>query len=167
MIALGLNCGMWTLSCCTWDLVPWPGIKPRPPALGAWSLSHRPPGRSPESFLYSHLTDGLFFFFFFKELHIPLPFSSDIWILNILGIMPFSSKTLLPVLWLHFNSSYEWGNSDQSEKREFQKHCSQGLEAWAGVNNIEKKEGRAPRSMSWWVWAFYVNKTCAFQINEL
>ena len=23
-----------------WDLVPWPGIKPRPPAFGAWSLSH-------------------------------------------------------------------------------------------------------------------------------
>ena len=23
-----------------WDLVPWPGIEPRPPALGAWSLSH-------------------------------------------------------------------------------------------------------------------------------
>ena len=23
-----------------WDPVPWPGIEPRPPALGAWSLSH-------------------------------------------------------------------------------------------------------------------------------
>ena len=23
-----------------WDLVPWPGIKPMPPVLGAWSLSH-------------------------------------------------------------------------------------------------------------------------------
>ena len=31
---------MQTLSCCLWDLVPWPGIKPRPPALGAWHLSH-------------------------------------------------------------------------------------------------------------------------------
>ena len=31
--APGLNCGMW-------DLVPWPGIKPCPLALGAWSLSH-------------------------------------------------------------------------------------------------------------------------------
>ena len=31
---------MWTLSCDTWDLVPWPGIEPRSPALGAWSLSH-------------------------------------------------------------------------------------------------------------------------------
>ena len=31
--ALGLGCGMW-------DLVPCPGIKPEPPALGARSLSH-------------------------------------------------------------------------------------------------------------------------------
>ena len=28
LAVLGLNCGIW-------DLVPWPGIKPRPPALGA------------------------------------------------------------------------------------------------------------------------------------
>ena len=35
-----LHCGMQILSCGMWDLVPWPGIKPRPPALGAWSLSY-------------------------------------------------------------------------------------------------------------------------------
>ena len=34
LAVLGLSCGMW-------DLVPWPGIKPEPPALGVWSLSHR------------------------------------------------------------------------------------------------------------------------------
>ena len=28
------------LSCGMWDLVPRPGIKPRPPALGTWNLSH-------------------------------------------------------------------------------------------------------------------------------
>ena len=28
------------LSCSMWDLVPQPGIKPGPPALGAWSLTH-------------------------------------------------------------------------------------------------------------------------------
>ena len=28
------------VAACVWDLVPWPGIKPRPPALGAWSLNH-------------------------------------------------------------------------------------------------------------------------------
>ena len=27
-------------SCAMWDLVPWPGIEPRPPALGVQSLSH-------------------------------------------------------------------------------------------------------------------------------
>ena len=31
---------MRTLSCGRWDLVPWPGIEPRPPALGVWSFSH-------------------------------------------------------------------------------------------------------------------------------
>ena len=45
----GLSCGTWsagfshrmqTLSCGMWDVNPWPGIKPRPSALGAWSLSH-------------------------------------------------------------------------------------------------------------------------------
>ena len=31
--------GMQTLNWSLWDLVPWPGIKPRPPALESWSLS--------------------------------------------------------------------------------------------------------------------------------
>ena len=29
-----------SLSCCMWDLVPWPGTEPRPPALGAQSVNH-------------------------------------------------------------------------------------------------------------------------------
>ena len=33
VVACRISCGMW-------DLGPWPGIKPRPPALGAWSLRH-------------------------------------------------------------------------------------------------------------------------------
>ena len=36
----GLSCSMQTLSFRMWDLVPWSGIEPGPPALGAWSLSH-------------------------------------------------------------------------------------------------------------------------------
>ena len=36
----GLGCAMWTLSDGMQHLVPWPGIEPRPPALGAQSLSH-------------------------------------------------------------------------------------------------------------------------------
>ena len=35
-----LSCGMWTLKWSMWDLVLWPGIEPRPPALAAGSLSH-------------------------------------------------------------------------------------------------------------------------------
>ena len=31
---------MQTLSCGIWDLAPWPGIKPSPPALGVRSFSH-------------------------------------------------------------------------------------------------------------------------------
>ena len=34
------SCGMQTLNCGMWDLVPRPGIEPRSPALGAWSLGH-------------------------------------------------------------------------------------------------------------------------------
>ena len=40
LAAPGLTCGIHTLSCGMWDLVPQPGIKPRPPALGMRSLSH-------------------------------------------------------------------------------------------------------------------------------
>ena len=35
------------LSCGMWDLIPWSGIEPRPPALGVWSYSRRKPGKSP------------------------------------------------------------------------------------------------------------------------
>ena len=36
-----LSCCMWTLVvACMWDLVTRPGIEPRPPALGARSLTH-------------------------------------------------------------------------------------------------------------------------------
>ena len=41
LAAPGLSCGMWNHSCSMWDLVPWSGIDPRPPALGVWSLSNR------------------------------------------------------------------------------------------------------------------------------
>ena len=33
------SCNMQTLSCGMWDLIPWPEIEPRSPALGAQSLS--------------------------------------------------------------------------------------------------------------------------------
>ena len=60
-----LCCGMrdllavaWTLDCSMWDLVPWLGIKPRAPALGAQPATG-PPGKSPPF----HFAVGLFAFF--------------------------------------------------------------------------------------------------------
>ena len=39
--ACGIFCySMEILTCGIWDLVPWPGIEPRPPALWVWSVSH-------------------------------------------------------------------------------------------------------------------------------
>ena len=38
---LRLSCGMWALNCGMWDLVPWPGIKLGPSALGAWTFGHQ------------------------------------------------------------------------------------------------------------------------------
>ena len=50
LAALGLSCGMWDVfSCSMWDLVPWPGIKPRPPEFGAWGLSHCTTKELPQS----------------------------------------------------------------------------------------------------------------------
>ena len=34
------GCGLGTLPCGVWDLVPWSGIQPRPPASGEQRLSH-------------------------------------------------------------------------------------------------------------------------------
>ena len=39
-------------SCSMWDLVPWPGIEPRSPMLGAWSLSHWTTGKSPKFYIF-------------------------------------------------------------------------------------------------------------------
>ena len=71
LAALGLGCGLQDLSdplwcmwdlllwCVNpwmqlWDLVRWPGFKPRPPALGTWSLTHW--NTSARSVAKSHLT---------------------------------------------------------------------------------------------------------------
>ena len=53
LAVLGLSCGIQTLSCGMWDLVPWPRSELGTPALKVQSLSHYtsrevdlPPGRS-------------------------------------------------------------------------------------------------------------------------
>ena len=54
---------MQTLSCAMRDLVTRPGIEPRPPALGAWSLSHWVIGEVPVTVLGFFLIFYLFIFY--------------------------------------------------------------------------------------------------------
>ena len=42
-----------------WDLVSWPGIEPKRPALGAWTLSHWTTREGPGSDLWNHLSEDL------------------------------------------------------------------------------------------------------------
>ena len=44
---------MQILSCGIWNLVPLPGIKPGPPALGRRVLATEPPGKSPHKPLFT------------------------------------------------------------------------------------------------------------------
>ena len=64
----GLSCNMRDLlvaacrllvAACMQDLVPWPGIEPRPPALGAWSLTHKTTKEVPSVLFQSTLTEDL------------------------------------------------------------------------------------------------------------
>ena len=79
---------MRTLSCGMWNLVPWPGIEPRPPALGAWGLATGPPGKSPEvklitpvgprqSFLLSQGPQPIFVTTFLPKVYMSKPTSSN------------------------------------------------------------------------------------------
>ena len=50
-LSIKKNIFMWlyqVFSCSMQDLVPWPGIEPRPPALGTQSLSHWNTGKVPQ-----------------------------------------------------------------------------------------------------------------------
>ena len=75
---------MQTLSCGLRDLVPWPGIEPGPPALGAKSLSHWTTREVP-----IHT--------FVKKIHFLLP---DIWVFTI----PVLQQTLYISLLAHGSS---------------------------------------------------------------
>ena len=57
------SCGMRTLTCCVWNLVPLPGIEPGPPVLGAWSLNHWTTREVPPlAFLYNSFHNFTVFF---------------------------------------------------------------------------------------------------------
>ena len=81
LAALGLSCGMW-------DQVPWPGIKPRAPALGAWSLSHwttrEVPGSVPS------------YTFFYVSAKMPPPPGSTPWPAQLSPSLPIVLSTVCP-----------------------------------------------------------------------
>ena len=52
------SCSMWTPSCDTWNLVPWPGIQPRPLALEAQSPSPGSPGKLSHIVKWWYVTSG-------------------------------------------------------------------------------------------------------------
>ena len=80
----GLHCLTYDLCCSMRDLVPWPGIEPGPPALGAQSLTHWTTREVP-----IHT--------FVKKIHFLLP---DIWVFTI----PVLQQTLYISLLAHGSS---------------------------------------------------------------
>ena len=70
---LVVACGLLVVA-CMWDLVPQPGIKPGPPALGVWSLTREVPGEILFELLAVvtsiEIRSGDFHFFIFTELYI-------------------------------------------------------------------------------------------------
>ena len=59
-------CRIFDLHWSTQDLVPRAGIKPRPPALGVWSLSHWTTGKAPQAAVFN-CDCGLLIFMIIKE----------------------------------------------------------------------------------------------------
>ena len=51
-----------------WDLVPWPGIEPGPPAVGAWSLNHWTTREVPSYTFYQHYNTSLQSYYFHPSL---------------------------------------------------------------------------------------------------
>ena len=84
----GLSCGMQTLSCGVWDLVSWPGVEPRPPTLGAQSLSHWSPREVPRFFIVYFFMLWIFLTIIYSHQH----YTGLIFLHN---IFQFSSVQLL------------------------------------------------------------------------
>ena len=95
LAAPGLSCGTWELHCSTLDLVPWPGIEPRLPALGVWRLNHWATGRV----LATHCLE-LTGFFFYQPINPGILYSPESRLLqrNVSLAPPFS-QTVLMLMW--------------------------------------------------------------------
>ena len=110
LAVLSLSCGKWdrhcgmpTLSCVMRDLVPWPGIEPRPPTLEAPSLSQSPSVvqfyfMHTMIFSYGHTKACEYFFFCFVFWEAQIPICSCTWL----------SDWYVYILWSDFLPGFIW-----------------------------------------------------------
>ena len=82
------------LSYSMWDLVPWLGIKPRPPALEAWSLSHWTTREVPYFLMYFHI-DVHLDFSLIKDAIVANPYTYTCWSIFMVLWKVFSFKSLI------------------------------------------------------------------------
>ena len=95
--------------CSMWDLVPPPGIKVRPPALGVWCASHRTSREVPEDLLYiwlSHDSDSLFSVFL--PAVIKSPSQADLSFFFLTSFNLSSTPLKLHSIWFTSNGIYFW-----------------------------------------------------------
>ena len=87
LAALGLSCGMW-------DLAPWPGIEPGPPAVGAQRLSHWTTREVPTA-TFSNVTVHSIYFTGFPDLKFIIAFC--LLKANVLNskILPFTIESIV------------------------------------------------------------------------
>ena len=97
--------GIRTLSCCMWDLVPRPGMEPRPPISGPWSFRPQGHQRSPTK---------PFIFFFPKSPSSHEILMPQVYIISIYIRWPFRGKEniLIPKIFLTlknwFSTPWKW-----------------------------------------------------------
>ena len=89
LAVLSLSCSIYRIfSCGMWDLVPWPGIEPGPPALGAWRLSHRTTRKVPPFGFVS----------FYNTYHLSPPTSCFCFVLFCFGLFLMPPNNLFPLI---------------------------------------------------------------------
>ena len=85
MAALGLSCGIQTLSCGLWGLVSQPGTEHGPPALAVQRLSHWTTREIPQDLFYISLISSLTLWLFSSTVQSPhiCKFSSFLLLINL------------------------------------------------------------------------------------
>ena len=91
------SCHVQTLSCSKWDLVLWPGIISRPPALGAQSLHHWTIKEVPRQYLIFCNVLLIFYSVLWKTQFGELQGQLEIFKREFLHVKIFSSSSILSI----------------------------------------------------------------------